>query len=119
VASSLWPSAHPFRPLTPPLNPARRQLQEHLRGSAEFLLRHGRQHSRLQPLQQDIQRRAGQRHPGFEQLPPNAQLPLLARLSSLPIASIELAMRPLPQQRLSATEFTRQVAHLQTLRNAL
>src|SRR3546814_17925951 len=47
---------------------------------------------------------AGQRHPGFEQLPPSAQLPLLARLSSLPIASIELAMRPLPQQRLSRSE---------------
>jgi len=28
-------------------------------------------------------------------------------------------MRPTPQQRLSATEFTRQVAYLQTLRNAL
>jgi len=119
VAFALWHAGQRFGPLQAPLNPARRQLQEHLRGSAEFLLRHGRQHSLLQPLQQDIQRRAGQRHPGFEQLPPSAQLPLLARLSSLPIASIELAMRPLPQQRLSATEFTRQVAHLQTLRNAL
>ncbi len=119
VAFALWHAGQRFGPLQAPLNPARRQLQEHLRGSAEFLLRYGRQHSLLQPLQQDIQRRAGQRHPGFEQLPPSAQLPLLVRLSSLPIASIELAMRPLPQQRLSATEFTRQVAHLQTLRNAL
>jgi hypothetical protein len=28
-------------------------------------------------------------------------------------------MRPLPKQRLTAADFTRQVANLQTLRNAL
>ncbi|WP_312955982.1 DUF4350 domain-containing protein [Pseudomonas songnenensis] len=119
ILFALWHVGQRFGPLLPPASPARRQLQEHLRGSAEFLLRHGREQSLLQRLQQDIQRRANSRHPGFEQLPLSGQLTLLAQLSSLPPASIEQAMRPTPQQRLSATEFTRQVAYLQTLRNAL
>ena len=119
ILFALWHVGQRFGPLLHPANPARRQLQEHLRGSAEFLLRHGREQSLLQRLQQDVQRRANVRHPGFEQLPLSGQLTLLAQLSSLPPTSIEQAMRPTPQQRLSATEFTRQVAHLQTLRNAL
>lgn len=119
ILFALWHVGQRFGPLLPAASPARRQLQEHLRGSAEFLLRHGREQSLLQRLQQDIQRRANVRHPGFEQLPLSGQLTLLAQLSSLPPASIEQAMRPTPQQRLSATEFTRQVAYLQTLRNAL
>lgn len=119
ILFALWHVGQRFGPLLPPASPARRQLQEHLRGSAEFLLRHRREQSLLQRLQQDIQRRANVRHPGFEQLPLSGQLTLLAQLSSLPPASIEQAMRPTPQQRLSATEFTRQVAYLQTLRNAL
>jgi hypothetical protein len=119
ILFALWHVGQRFGPLLPAASPARRQLQEHLRGSAEFLLRHGREPSLLQRLQQDIQRRANVRHPGFEQLPLSGQLTLLAQLSSLPPASIEQAMRPTPQQRLSATEFTRQVAYLQTLRNAL
>ncbi len=119
ILFALWHVGQRFGPLLPPASPARRQLQEHLRGSAEFLLRHGREQSLLQRLQQDVQRRANVRHPGFEQLPLSGQLTLLAQLSSLPPTSIEQAMRPTPQQRLSATEFTRQVAYLQTLRNAL
>ncbi len=119
ILFALWHVGQRFGTLLPAASPARRQLQEHLRGSAEFLLRHGREPSLLQRLQQDIQRRANVRHPGFEQLPLSGQLTLLAQLSSLPPASIEQAMRPTPQQRLSATEFTRQVAYLQTLRNAL
>ncbi|MCQ4295821.1 DUF4350 domain-containing protein [Pseudomonas stutzeri] len=116
---ALWHAGQRFGPLQSPASPARRQLQEHLRGSADFLLRHGREQSLLQRLQHDIQRRAKHRHPGFDELPLSGQLILLSQLSSLPPASIEQAMRPVSQQRLSATEFTRQVAYLQTLRNAL
>ncbi len=47
---------------------ARRQLQEHLRASAGFILRHNGQEHLLQALQQDVLRRARHRHPGFEQL---------------------------------------------------
>ncbi|MNY50506.1 hypothetical protein D3C86_1860140 [compost metagenome] len=94
-------------------------MQEHLRGSADFLLRRCGQHSLLQALQADIRRRARRRHPGFERLGVTEQWQLLARLTRLPSRAISQAMRPLPKQRLSAVDFTRQVAHLQTLRNAL
>ncbi|MBK3868186.1 DUF4350 domain-containing protein [Pseudomonas stutzeri] len=119
VLFGLWHAGQRFGPLLPPASNARRQLQEHLRGSAQFLLRHGHQRSLLQHLQQDIRRRASLRHPGFEELAEPAQRSLLARLSNLPISNIDRAMSPPHPHRLPATEFTRQVAHLQRLRNAL
>ncbi|WAE53685.1 DUF4350 domain-containing protein [Stutzerimonas frequens] len=119
ILLGLWHVGQRFGPLQPPASHARRQLQEHLRGTAEFLLRHGRQHGLLQHLQHDIRRRANLHHPGFDRLTEPAQRSVLARLSNMPVASIEAAMQPRPAQRMSAVEFTRQVTHLQTLRNAL
>jgi hypothetical protein len=115
----LWHVGQRSGPLQPLAAPARRQLQEHLRGSADFLLRRGGQRSLLQDLQQDIQRRARRRHPGFERLGVAEQWQILGRLSRLPSGHVSQAMRPVPDKRLSAADFTRQVAHLQTLRNSL
>jgi hypothetical protein len=119
IALLLWHVGQRQGPLQAPANRARRQLQEHLRGSADFLLRRSGQASLLQGLQRDIQRRARHRHPGFERLAVAEQWQVLGRLTRLPPSAISQAMRPLPKQRLNAAEFTRQVAHLQTLRNAL
>lgn len=119
LAAGLWHLGMRQGPLQLPASRSRRQLQEHLRGSADFLLRHGGQHSLLQGLQQDIQRRARHRHPGFERLGVAEQWQVLSRLTRQPSSFISHAMRPLPQQRLAAADFTRQVANLQTLRNAL
>lgn len=98
---------------------ARRQLQEHLRTSADFMWRRNGQNNLLQALQQDILRRARRRHPGFEQLAVTEQWLVLARLTRQPTRAISQALSPRPKQRLSSAEFSRQVAHLQTLRNAL
>ncbi|WP_458373984.1 DUF4350 domain-containing protein [Pseudomonas laurylsulfatiphila] len=106
-------------PLLEPAPKARRQLQEHLRASADFLLRRNGQAGLLQALQQDILRRVRRRHPGFEQLAVAEQWLLLARLTGQPTRAISQAMSPRPNQRLSSVEFSRQVAHLQSLRNAL
>ncbi|PNB76165.1 DUF4350 domain-containing protein [Pseudomonas sp. GW456-E7] len=106
-------------PLLEPAPKARRQLQEHLRASADFLLRRNGQAGLLQALQQDILRRVRRRHPGFEQLPVAEQWLVLARLTGQPTRAISQAMSPRPNQRLSSVEFSRQVAHLQSLRNAL
>jgi hypothetical protein len=106
-------------PLLEPAPKARRQLQEHLRASADFLLRHNGQAGLLQALQQDILRRVRRRHPGFEQLAVAEQWLVLARLTGQPTRAISQAMSPRPNQRLSSVEFSRQVAHLQSLRNAL
>lgn len=106
-------------PLLQPAPGARRQLQEHLRASADFMLRHSGQNSLLQGLQQDVLRRAQRRHPGFEKLPVAEQWLVLARLTRQPTRAISQALSPRPKQRLSSAEFSRQVAHLQTLRNAL
>lgn len=119
LAFGLWHLGMRQGPLLLPASRNRRQLQEHLRGSADFLLRHNGQHSLLQGLQQDIQRRARHRHPGFERLPVAEQWQVLSRLTRQPSSVISQAMRPLPKQRLAAADFTRQVANLQTLRNAL
>jgi hypothetical protein len=119
IIATLWHVGMRHGPLQAPASRARRQLEEHLRGSADFLLRRNGQHSLLKGLQQDINRRARRRHPGFEKLAVAEQWQVLGRLTRLPAKDISQAMRPLPPQRLSASDFTRQVAHLQTLRNAL
>ncbi|AQZ32766.1 hypothetical protein BHQ29_05400 [Pseudomonas sp. LPH1] len=119
IIATLWHVGMRHGPLQAPASRARRQLEEHLRGSADFLLRRSGQHSLLKGLQQDINRRARRRHPGFDKLAVAEQWQVLGRLTRLPAKDISQAMRPLPPQRLSASDFTRQVAHLQTLRNAL
>ncbi len=119
LAFALWHLGQRQGPLLQPVTRNRRQLQEHVRASADFLLRHNGQHNLLQGLQQDIQRRARHRHPGFERLPVAEQWQVLGRMTRQPSSLISQAMRPLPKQRLAAADFTRQVANLQTLRNAL
>jgi hypothetical protein len=106
-------------PLLEPAPRARRQLQEHLRASADFMLRRNGQQHLVHALQHDILRRVRRRHPGFEQLGVAEQWLVLARLTGQPTRAISQAMSPRPKQRLSSAEFSRQVAHLQTLRNAL
>ena len=106
-------------PLLEPAPKERRQLQEHLRASADFLLRRNGQAGLLQALQQDILRRVRRRHPGFEQLAVAEQWLVLARMTGQPTRAISQAMSPRPNRRLSSVEFSRQVAHLQSLRNAL
>ncbi|RON23272.1 hypothetical protein BK660_08435 [Pseudomonas brassicacearum] len=106
-------------PLQGPASQDRRQLQEHLRASADFILRRQGQQHLLQALQQDILRRVRRRHPGFEQLGVAEQWLVLARLTGQPTRAISQAMSPRPKQRLSSADFSRQVAHLQTLRNTL
>ena len=115
----LWRSAVRHGPLQQPAPKARRQLQEHLQASAAFQLRHDGQQHLLHSLQQDVLRRARQLHPGFEQLVVAEQWQVLARLTRQPTRTISQALSPRPAQRMSSTEFCRQVALLQTLRNAL
>ncbi|MFJ5298867.1 DUF4350 domain-containing protein [Pseudomonas sp. NPDC088368] len=119
IGAGLWHSGMRQGPLLPEPSRARRQLGEHLRASADFILRRKGQHALLRALQQDILRRARQRHPGFEALPVTEQWQWLARITRQPTSAIGQALRPRLEERLSSPEFTRQVAYLQTLRNAL
>ena len=116
---SLWYHGVRQGPLLAPASRARRQLEEHLRGSADFLLRHGGQQALLGELQKDIRQRAQRRHPGFERLPIAEQWQLLGRFSRLTPGTISQLMRPPPKQPLSAPAFTRKVSQLQQLRNRL
>lgn len=114
----VWRAGLRQGPPLPAAGPTRRQLEEHLRAGADFLLRRCGQASLLQGLQQDIRRRAGQRDPGFAERPEEAQWQLLARFAQLPAEHVGQLMRP-PGKALPAADFTRQVADLQRLRNAL
>ncbi|WP_433588521.1 DUF4350 domain-containing protein [Pseudomonas koreensis] len=119
IALGLWHVGVRHGPLLAPAPRARRQLQEHLRASADFILRHNGQHMLLQALQQDVLRRARRRHPGFDQLNVAEQWLVLSRLTRQPTRAISQALSPVPKQRMSSADFSRQVAHLQTLRNTL
>ena len=119
VALALWQAGMRQGPIQAPAPKARRQLQEHLKASADFLLRRGGQSTLLQALQRDIQRAARRRHPGFEHLETVEQWQVLERLTRQPFHVISQVLGPLPAKRLSSADFSRQVAQLQTLRNAL
>jgi hypothetical protein len=119
LGAGLWHAGTRQGPMHPVPSRARRQLSEHLRANADFLLRRKGQHALLRALQQDIVRRARQRHPGFETLPVTEQWQTLGRMTRQPTSDVGQALRPRLEERLSSTEFTRQVAYLQTLRNAL
>lgn len=119
IGLALWHVGVRNGPLLEPAPKGRRQLQEHLRASADFMLRRNGQQHLLHALQQDILRRVRRRHPGFEQLDVAEQWRVLARLTGQPTRAISQAMSPRAKQRLSSAEFSRQVAHLQTLRNTL
>ncbi len=119
VALALWQAGMRQGPIQAPAPKARRQLQEHLKASADFLLRRSSQGSLLHALQRDIQRAARRRHPGFEHLDNTEQWRVLEHLTRQPPHVISQALGPLPAKRLSSADFSRRVACLQTLRNAL
>ncbi|MFN3357311.1 MAG: DUF4350 domain-containing protein [Pseudomonas sp.] len=119
IALALWQAGMRQGPVRAPAPKARRQLQEHLKASADFLLRRSGQGTLLQALQRDIQRAARRRHPGFEHLDNAEQRRVLEHLTRQPSHVISQALDPLPEKRLSSADFSRQVACLQTLRNAL
>ena len=119
IALALWHAGMRQGPIQAPAPKARRQLQEHLTASADFLLRRSGQGTLLRALQRDIQRAAGRRHPGFEHLDSDEQWQVLERLTRQPSHVIRQALDPLPAKRLTSADFSRQVASLQTLRNAL
>lgn len=119
IGLAFWHFGVRHGPLQQPQPKARHQWQDHLRASADFMLRHNGQDSLLQALQQDVLRRVRHRHPGYEQFDVAEQWRVLARLSGQPTSAVSQAMSPRPRQRLSSAEFSRQVARLQNLRNAL
>lgn len=116
---AIWHLSQRQGPLLAPPDRGRRQLQEHLRGSAAFLYRHAGQRHLLINLQRDIQRQARRRHPGFETLKHAEQCQVLAKLSRLSADSIDQVLRPPNAKPASTAEFTTQVVRLQSLRNAL
>lgn len=119
IGLGCWHAGVRHGPLQETPAPARRQLLEHLRASAAFMLRRNGQQSLLQALRQDILRRVRRRHQGFDQLGVAEQWLVLSRLTGHPTRAISQAMSPRPKQRLNSADFSRQVAHLQSLRNAL
>jgi hypothetical protein len=119
IALALWHAGMRQGPIQQPQPKARRQLQEHLKASADFLLRRKGQGTLLQALQRDILRAARRRHPGFEHLDTAEQQQVLEHLTRQPSHVISQALGPLSAKRLSSADFSRQVAGLQTLRNAL
>ena len=119
IALGLWHAGMRQGPIQAPAPKARRQLQEHLKASADFLLRRSGQGTLLQALQRDILRAARRRHPGFEHLDNAEQWRVLEHLTRQPSHVISQALGPPAAKRLSSADFSRQVACLQTLRNAL
>ncbi|UNG19798.1 DUF4350 domain-containing protein [Stutzerimonas zhaodongensis] len=114
-----WHAAQRQGPLLEPADRGRRQLREHLRGSADFLYRRAGQRHLIATLQNDIIRQAQHRHPNLVALDHADRCKVLAQLSRTPIEAVTHAMRSSLDKKMSNADFTRQVARLQSLRNAL
>jgi len=114
----LWHKGQRYGALLPAAPRARRQLEEHLRASADFLLRRLGRAALIQMLQQDILQHAQERLPSFASVDESAHIKLLAQLSRRPQSQVKSAMQA-PSKHPSAADFSRQVKDLQTLRNAL
>ena len=84
IALTLWHAGMRQGPIQAPAPKARRQLQEHLKASADFLLRRSGQRTLLLALQRDILRAARHRHPGFEQLDNAEQWRVIEHLTHQP-----------------------------------
>lgn len=120
IAALLWHFMLRHGPVLAPADRSRRQLQEHLHASAEFQLHHGSQYPLIENLQQDILRRVKRRYPGFDRLPGEEQLARLARLSGQSLEQVTATLQaPDKQRKLSTVDFSRLIAALQSLRNAL
>jgi len=114
-----WHAAQRHGPLQEPVDRDRRQLREHLRGSADFLYRRAGQRHLIISLQNDIVHQAQRRHPDLEALDHAGKCEVLAQISRTSIGAVTRAMQPPPDKRMSNADFTRQVASLQSLRNVL
>lgn len=114
-----WHRAARQGPIIEPADRGRRELQEHLRASADFLYRQAGPQQLLDTLRQDIQRQARRHHPGFDAMAHAEQCRVLAALSHVPIDTIDQILRPTTSGPANASEFTRLIALLQRLRNAL
>lgn len=114
-----WHLAQRQGPIIETSDRGRRRLQEHLRASADFIYRHAGPQQLLVNLQHNVRRHAQRRHPGFDSLSHTEQCQVLAKLSHLSVDTVDQALRPPSTSAANAAEFTRQAAHLQSLRNAL
>lgn len=119
LAAALWHYGQRHGPIQPDPAPARRELREHLRASADFLYRRGAHVHLIETLQRDVIRCARLRHPGFDQLDAVARDQALARLTRQSMAQVSEAMARPERKPPEATAFTRRIVLLQTLRNAL
>ncbi|BAP80768.1 hypothetical protein MT1_3593 [Pseudomonas sp. MT-1] len=90
-----------------------------MRGSADFLYRRAGQRHLIATLQNDILRQAQHRHPNLVALDHADLCKVLAQLSRTPIEAVTHAMRSSLDKKMGNADFTRQVARLQSIRNAL
>ncbi|WP_407295662.1 DUF4350 domain-containing protein [Stutzerimonas zhaodongensis] len=114
-----WHAAQRHGPLIESPDRGRRQLREHLRGSADFLYRRAGQRRLIIALQNDIVRQAQRHCRHLNALDHAAKCEVLARITRTSIDAVTHAMQSPLGKNMSAADFTRQVARLQSLRNAL
>lgn len=117
--ASLWRAGLRQGPSQSMASRSHQQLEKHLRAGVNFLLHQCGHVVLLRGLQHDILRRARCHHLSFEQLGVARQWQILGRMARLPPSIINQTICPHPTQHLSAAGFTRQVTHLQSLRNVL
>ena len=94
VALVLWRDGVRFGPLTAAPEAARRSLVEQIRGTGQFILRHGGGRSFHAASVRALDEAAGRRIPLYASLSPNERATALARLTGLDLDDLEAALQP-------------------------
>jgi hypothetical protein len=94
VALVLWRGGVRFGPLAAAPEAARRSLVEQIRGTGQFILRHGGGSSFHAASVRALDEAAGRRVPLYASLSPNERATALARLTGLDLDALEAAVQP-------------------------
>lgn len=117
LALWLWYKVPRFGPVLERRITGRRQFLDHIRASAQFLIRQQGKDALIPPLRDEILHKLRLRQPGFTRLSRDEQIAKVAQLSGMKNADVEVALyRPLP---LPDPIFIDVVQRLQHLRNVL
>ncbi len=94
VALVLWRGGVRFGPLAPAADAARRSLVEQIRGTGQFILRHGGGHSLHAASVRALDEAAKRRVPIYASLSPDERASALARLTGLDREALAAAVQP-------------------------
>jgi hypothetical protein len=104
-------------PILPDPTPSRRRIMEHIEASGRYLWKHDNRRVLTEAMQEDLERTARRRHPGWGDMTADERAAHIAETTGMtPEAAHKLLNAGIPQTR---HEFTTLIRRLNTLKERL